>query len=129
MIGFGLLFMLSPTRSILEVFRYTIPVSLVGLLAFAIALLIHSGDTLHANFDNYVQDATGVPNATAAAEKSSGFALAPFALGATLLAVTWPGSPSPTTSARPTSPARCATPAARSCSPGRSPRSSPSWVR
>ena len=89
-IGFGLLFMLSPTRSILKVFRYTIPVSLVGLLAFAIALLIHSGDTLHANFDNYVQDATGVPNATAAAEKSSGFALAPFALGATLLAVTWP---------------------------------------
>jgi amino acid transporter len=89
-IGFGLLFMLNPTRSILKVFRYTIPVSLIGLLAFAIALLIHSGHTLHANFDNYIADATGVRNATAAAEKSSGFSVAPFALGATLLAVTWP---------------------------------------
>src|SRR4029078_1994550 len=46
--------------------------------------------TLHANFDNYIADATGVQHATAAAEKSSGFTLAPFALGATLLAVTWP---------------------------------------
>ena len=89
-IGFGLLFMFSTTRSVLKVFRYTIPVSLIGLLAFAVALLIHSKTTLHANFDNYISDATGVPNATAAAEKSSGFQLAPFAMGATLLAVTWP---------------------------------------
>jgi len=89
-IGFGLLFMFSTTRSVLKVFRYTIPVSLIGLLAFAIALLIHSKTTLHANFDNYIADATGVQHATAAAEKSSGFTLAPFALGATLLAVTWP---------------------------------------
>lgn len=92
-IGFGLLFISRPTRSILKIFRYTIPLSAIGLLAFVVALLVHSGSTLHANFDDYIHDATGVNGATAAAAasaKENGFSLAPFSLTATILAVTWP---------------------------------------
>jgi len=92
-IGFGLLFIMRSTRSILKIFRYTLPLSMIGLLAFAVALLIHSPAALHANFDHYVQGATGVKNATAvaaASAKANGFALVPFSLAATVLAITWP---------------------------------------
>jgi basic amino acid/polyamine antiporter, APA family len=92
-VGFGLLFMFKSTRSILRIFRITMPISAIGLLAFVVALLVHSKSALHANFDGYVHHATGVSHATAAAEasaKSNGFSLPPFSLAATLLAVTWP---------------------------------------
>jgi basic amino acid/polyamine antiporter, APA family len=92
-VGFGLLFILQSTRSILKIFRYTIPLSAIGLLAFVGALLVHSGSTLHGNFDHYIHSATGVDGATAAAAasaKDNGFSLAPFSLAATVLAVTWP---------------------------------------
>ena len=92
-IGFGLLFIMRSTRSILKIFRYTLPLSMIGLVAFAIALLIHSPAALHANFDHYVQGASGVKNATAvaaASAKANGFALLPFSLAATVLAITWP---------------------------------------
>ena len=54
-IGFGVLFVLRSTRSILRIFRYTLPVSALGLLAFVIAMLIHSKTGLHANFDHYAK--------------------------------------------------------------------------
>ena len=92
-VGFGALFVLRSTRSILKIFRYTLPLSLIGLLAFAIAVLFHSSAALHANFDTYVQGASGVRHATAVAARSAasnGFSLLPFSLGATVLAITWP---------------------------------------
>jgi APA family basic amino acid/polyamine antiporter len=92
-VGFGLLFMARSTRSILKIFRYTLPLSLLGLLAFAVALLMHSTATLHSNFDTYIHGASGVQHATAAAAasaKARGFSLAPFSLAATVLAITWP---------------------------------------
>ena len=92
-VGFGALFVLRSTRSILKIFRYTLPLSLIGLLAFAIGVLLHSGPALHANFDSYVQGASGVRHATAVAARSAasnGFSLLPFSLGATVLAITWP---------------------------------------
>jgi basic amino acid/polyamine antiporter, APA family len=92
-VGFGALFILKSTRSILRIFRYTIPLSAIGLFAFVVALLLHSGSTLHANFDSYVQNASGVKGATAAAARSAkanGFSLPSFSLAATVLAVTWP---------------------------------------
>lgn len=92
-VGFGLLFILRPTRSILRIFRYTLPLSAIGLVAFVIAMLIHSTADLHANWDSYVSAAGGVPNATAAAAASAaqnGFAIVSFSLAATVLAITWP---------------------------------------
>ncbi|MFL6098752.1 MAG: amino acid permease [Actinomycetales bacterium] len=92
-LGFGLLFILRNTRSILRIFRYTLPVSALGLLAFVVAMLLHSKSGLHANFDDYVRGAGGVTDATRAAASSAasnGFTLASFSLGATILAVTWP---------------------------------------
>jgi amino acid transporter len=92
-VGFGLLFIFRNTRSILKVFRYTLPLSAVGLIAFAIALLANSTDGLLANFDAYVAAAGGVSNAgevAAASAADNGFAITGFSLGATLLAVTWP---------------------------------------
>jgi APA family basic amino acid/polyamine antiporter len=92
-VGFGLVFIFRSTRSILKIFRYTLPLSLIGLLAFAIGLLMHSTSTLHSNFDTYIQGASGVKNATAvaaASAKANGFSLLPFSLGATVLAITWP---------------------------------------
>jgi basic amino acid/polyamine antiporter, APA family len=92
-IGFGALFVARSTRSILKIFRYTLPLSLIGLLAFAVGLLMHSTATLHANFDHYIQGASGVKHATAvaaASAKANGFSLVPFSLAATVLAITWP---------------------------------------
>lgn len=92
-IGFGLVFMLRSTRSVLKIFRYTIPLSVIGLLAFAIGLLMHSTGTLHANFNHYIQGASGVKDATAvaaASARANGFSLVPFSLAATVLAITWP---------------------------------------
>jgi len=92
-IGFGALFVLRPTRSILRIFRYTLPLSALGLLAFVLAMLVHSRTGLHANWDHYVQASGGVKGATAAAmasAKTNGFAIAGFSLGATVLAITWP---------------------------------------
>ena len=92
-VGFGALFVLRSTRSILKIFRYTLPLSLIGLVAFAIGVLFHSASALHANFDAYVQGASGVRHATAVAARSAasnGFSLLPFSLGATVLAITWP---------------------------------------
>ena len=48
-LGLAMLFVLRSTRSILKIFRYTLPLSLIGLLAFAVGVLIHSAGTLHAN--------------------------------------------------------------------------------
>jgi amino acid transporter len=92
-VGFGALFVLRSTRSILKIFRYTLPLSLIGLLAFAIGVLFHSTSALHANFDVYVHGASGVRHATAVAARSAaanGFSLLPFSLAATVLAITWP---------------------------------------
>jgi amino acid transporter len=92
-LGFGALFILKPTRSVLRIFRYTLPLSAAGLLAFIGALLFQSHDSLLANFNDYVVGAGGVPDAASAAAESAadnGFAIAGFSLGATLLAVTWP---------------------------------------
>jgi APA family basic amino acid/polyamine antiporter len=92
-LGFGLMFVLRSTRSILRIFRYTLPVSALGLLAFVIAMFINSTAGLHSNFDEYVVAAGGVADATNAATasaQSGGFTLAAFSFGATLLAVTWP---------------------------------------
>lgn len=92
-LGFGALFVVRSTRSILKIFRYTLPLSLIGLLAFAVGLLMHSTGTLHANFDHYIQGASGVKHATAvaaASAKANGFSIVPFSLAATVLAITWP---------------------------------------
>ena len=92
-LGFGALFVVRSTRSILKIFRYTLPLSLIGLLAFAAGLLMHSTGTLHANFDHYIQGASGVKHATAvaaASAKANGFSIVPFSLAATVLAITWP---------------------------------------
>jgi APA family basic amino acid/polyamine antiporter len=92
-LGFGALFILKPTRSVLRIFRYTLPVSAVGLLAFIGALLFQSHDSLISNFNEYVAGAGGVSDAASAAAASAsdaGFSIAGFSLGATLLAVTWP---------------------------------------
>jgi hypothetical protein len=78
---------------VLRVFRYTLPLSAIGLLAFIGALLFQSHDSLVAHFNDYVAGAGGVPDAASAAATSAadnGFAIAGFSLGATLLAVTWP---------------------------------------
>ena len=92
-LGFGALFVVRSTRSILKIFRYTLPLSLIGLLAFAVGLLMHSTAALHANFDHYIQGASGVKHATAvaaASAKANGFSIVPFSLAATVLAITWP---------------------------------------
>jgi APA family basic amino acid/polyamine antiporter len=92
-VGFGLLFIFRNTRSILKIFRYTLPISGIGLIAFVIALLMNSNDQLLANFNSYVHAAGGVKDAVGAATasaKTNGFALTGFSLGATVLAVTWP---------------------------------------
>ncbi|CAN5209285.1 APC family permease [soil metagenome] len=92
-VGFGLLFIFRNTRSILKVFRFTLPISGLGLIAFAIALLANSSESLLANFDAYVAAAGGVEDASAAVKAAAtdgGFALTGFSIGATLLAVTWP---------------------------------------
>jgi amino acid transporter len=92
-VGFGLLFIFRNTRSILKVFRFTLPISGLGLIAFAIALLANSSESLLANFDSYVAAAGGVSDASAAVKAAAtdgGFALTGFSIGATLLAVTWP---------------------------------------
>jgi APA family basic amino acid/polyamine antiporter len=92
-IGFGLLFILRNTRAVLKVFRYTLPVSALGLIAFFAALLFQSGDQLLANFNSYVEAAGGVANAADVARQSAtdaGFVITGFSISATLLAVTWP---------------------------------------
>lgn len=92
-VGFGLLFILRNTRSVLKVFRYTLPVSGIGLLAFFAALLFQSGEQLMANFDAYVVAAGGVDDASTVVRNAAvdgGFVLTGFSISATLLAVTWP---------------------------------------
>lgn len=92
-VGFGLLFIFRSTRAILRVFRYTLPISGIGLVAFFIAMLVPSGDQLVANFNNYVSAAGGVSDAASAARQSAsdaGFAITGISVSATLLAVTWP---------------------------------------
>jgi APA family basic amino acid/polyamine antiporter len=92
-VGFGALFILRSTRSVLRIFRYTLPISGIGLLAFFIALVINSHASLVAHLNNYVARSGGVHNAVAAAATSAahnGFSIAGFSIGATMLAVTWP---------------------------------------
>ncbi|MFI7588383.1 APC family permease [Spongisporangium articulatum] len=93
-LGFGALFVLRTTRSVLKIFRYTLPLSALGLLAFAVALLIHSKSGLQANFDAYVAGARGADDAAAVAARSAadaGFSASPtFSWSATVLAITWP---------------------------------------
>ena len=92
-VGFGLLFIFRNTRAVLKVFRYTLPVSAVGLLAFFGALLFQSSEQLISNFNAYVEAAGGVAGAADVAKQSAadaGFALTGFSISATLLAVTWP---------------------------------------
>jgi amino acid transporter len=92
-VGFGLLFIFRNTRSILKIFRYTLPVSAIGLLAFFVSMAINNHASSVAHFDAYVHAAGGVKHAAAAARVSAhknGFGIAAFSLGATLLAVTWP---------------------------------------
>lgn len=92
-VGFGLLFIFRNTRAVLKVFRYTLPLSGLGLLAFFGALVFQSTDQLVANFNAYVEAAGGVTNAADVARASAadaGFAITGFSITATLLAVTWP---------------------------------------
>ena len=92
-VGFGLLFIFRNTRAVLKVFRYTLPISGLGLLAFFAALLFQSGDQLLANFNAYVVAAGGVENAADVARQTAtdtGFVITGFSISATLLAVTWP---------------------------------------
>ncbi|HWM33073.1 MAG TPA: amino acid permease [Pseudolysinimonas sp.] len=92
-VGFGLLFILRNTRAVLKVFRYTLPVSGLGLLAFFGALLFQSGEQLLANFDAYIAAAGGISNAAETvrgAATDTGFVITGFSISATLLAVTWP---------------------------------------
>ena len=92
-VGFGLLFIFRNTRAVLKVFRYTLPLSGLGLLAFFGALVFQSTDQLVANFNAYVEAAGGVANAADVARASAadaGFAITGFSITATLLAVTWP---------------------------------------
>lgn len=92
-IGFGLLFILGSIRTVLKVFRYTIVVSVIGLLATIVVLLLNSPGSVQTAFDAYVATATGVAGASEAVLASAaanGYAAVPFDLSVTILAVTWP---------------------------------------
>ena len=91
--GFAALFILGSIRAVLKVFRYTMIVSLIGLVVTAFVLITTSPASAMAAFDSYVATATGVQNASAAVAESAaanGYVQAPFDLGFTILAVTWP---------------------------------------
>ena len=92
-IGFAALFILGSIRAVLKVFRYTMVVSLVGLAATVIVLLLSSPAGVQTAFDAYVKVATGVTGASKAVLDSAaanGYTNAPFDFGMTLLAVSWP---------------------------------------
>jgi amino acid transporter len=92
-IGFGAFFVMRSIRGVLKIFRYSMIVSAVGFIAFAVVMLFNSHASLVAHFNNYVHAAGGVAHASSAAAasaKANGFGLAAFSLGATFLAVTWP---------------------------------------
>ena len=92
-IGFAILFIMGSIRAVLKVFRYTMVVSLIGLAATVIVLVATSPAAVQTAFDGYVKVATGVSGASKAVIDSAaanGYADAPFDLGMTLLAVSWP---------------------------------------
>jgi amino acid transporter len=92
-IGYGLLFIFGSIRAILKVFRYTMVVSLAGLAATVVVLLVNNPASVQAAFNSYVESATGIANASQAVIDSAaanGYAIVPFALTATVLAVSWP---------------------------------------
>jgi amino acid transporter len=92
-IGFGLLFILGSIRTVLKVFRYTMVVSLLGLAATILVLVLNTPASVQAAFDSYVAAASGVAGASAAVLASAaanGYAAVPFDLAVTVLAITWP---------------------------------------
>jgi amino acid transporter len=92
-LGYAVLFIFGSIRAVLRVFRYTMVVSLLGLAATAIVLLANNPASVQAAFNSYVETASGIPNASQAVIDSAaanGFAIVPFSLAATILAVSWP---------------------------------------
>ena len=93
-LGFAVLFILGSIRAVLKVFRYTMVVSLVGLAATVIALVTTNPQAVQSAFDAYVATASGISGATQAVTASAGqngfVPSAPFDLGMTILAVSWP---------------------------------------
>jgi len=92
-IGFAVLFIMGSIRAVLKVFRYTMVVSLVGLAATVLVLILTSPAAVQTAFDGYVKVATGVSGASKAVLDSAaanGYTEASFDFGMTLLAVSWP---------------------------------------
>ena len=92
-LGYAILFIRGSIRAVLKVFRYTIVVSLFGLLITVLVLILTSPAAVQSAFDAYVLTATGVTGASQAVLDSAaanGYAAVPTDLGMTILAVTWP---------------------------------------
>jgi amino acid transporter len=92
-LGFAALFIFGSIRAVLKVFRYTMVVSIAGLAATILVLLLTSPAAVQSAFDAYVATATGVTGASQAVVASAaanGFGDVPMDLGMTILAVTWP---------------------------------------
>lgn len=91
--GFAALFIRGSIRAVLKVFRYTIVVSVIGLLATVLVLVLTSPAAVQTAFDAYVATATGITGASQAVLASAaanGYGVVPTDLGMTVLAVTWP---------------------------------------
>ncbi|HVA84721.1 MAG TPA: amino acid permease, partial [Candidatus Saccharimonadales bacterium] len=91
-LGFAALFIFGSIRGVLKVFRYTMIVSLIGLAATVVALVLTSPAAVQTAFDSYVKVATGVTGASQAVLASAtanGYTPASFDLGLTILAVSW----------------------------------------
>lgn len=91
--GFAALFIRGSIRAVLKVFRYTIVVSVIGLLATVLVLILTSPAAVQTAFDAYVATATGITGASQAVLASAaanGYGVVPADLGMTVLAVTWP---------------------------------------
>lgn len=92
-IGFALMFIFGSIRTVLKVFRYTMVVSLAGLAATILVLLLTTPAAVQSAFDAYVATASGITGASRAVLDSAaanGFAKVPLDLGMTVLAVSWP---------------------------------------
>ena len=92
-IGFGVLFVVRSTRSILKIFRYTLPLSLIGLLAFAVGLLMHSTRDAARELRPLRPGRQRGPACHRGGRRlreGERFLPVPFSLAATVLAITWP---------------------------------------
>lgn len=92
-LGYAALFILGSIRAVLKVFRYTMVVSIIGLLVTVLVLILTSPAAVQSAFDTYVATASGVTGASQAVMASAaanGYGAVPSDLGMTILAVTWP---------------------------------------